>query len=164
MKENVINLNKAMPKTKTEKQSLSSRLIEYIIYVTSAAVIMYYLFKIVFGTPSQLKENNQIIGLINSKIDSVYALQDLTQQGIDNLRNDQTQLKDMINNNQMMINQTNEEISSLKKIVNQKINSANHTINTQNKKIVELEHRNPIEQKNYNSLDSFFRSRQNKNK
>jgi hypothetical protein len=152
MKENIINLNKAMPKNKSDKQSITSRLIEFIIYVMSAAVIMYYLFKIVFGSPGQLKENNETIGAINSKIDSIYALQDLTQQGITNLKDDQIELKNMINNNQIMIKENNEEISALKKVVNQKINMANQTINTQNRRIVELE------QKSYNSLDSFFRA------
>lgn len=150
MKDNVINLNKAM--TKTNKQSLMSKLIEFILYVMSAAVIMYYLFKVLFGTPGQLKENNETVGLINNKIDSVYALQDLTQQGVSNLKNDQTQLKELITINQMMIQENNDEISALKQVVNQKINSANSTINAQNKKIIELEHKN---------LDSLFRTKQN---
>jgi uncharacterized protein YoxC len=158
MKENVINLNKAMPKNKTDKQSLISRLAEFLIYVMSAAVIMYYLFKVVFGTPNQLKENNETIGAINSKIDSIYALQDLTYQGVNNLKDDQNEIKELINNNQIMIKENNEEITALKKVVNQKINTANQTINTQNRRIIELE------QKNYNSLDSFFRARQNKNR
>ncbi len=158
MKENIINLNKAIPKSKLEKQSLLHKLIEFLVYVMSAAVIMYYLFKMVFGTPGQLKENNEIIGAINSKVDSIYALQDLTYQDVSNLKNSQADMKEIINNNHLMIIENTNEVSRLKKVVNQKINTSKHTINTQQKTIIELQ------QKNYNSLDSFFRARQNKSK
>jgi hypothetical protein len=158
MKENKINLNKAMPKDRLEKQSLGSRFIEFFILVSTACIIMYYLFKMLFGSPAQFKKDSDTLISIKNGVDSIQVMQDFNYQNLNGLRNEQAELRELIITHNNVIEENSREISNLKKVVNQKINTANQTINTQNKRIIELE------QKNYNGLDSFFRSRQPKNR
>jgi hypothetical protein len=158
MKDNVINLNSAMAKNNLNKSSFFSKLFEFLIFVLSAAVIIYYLFRSIFGSPGQFKKDSEALSEMNQTLDSVFVMQDMTYQSINTIKNDQAELREMLMTNNSMIRENTDEISALKKVVNQKINTANQTINTQNKRIIELE------QKNYNGLDSFFRSRQPKNR
>jgi len=134
--------------------SIFSKLLEYIMMVMSASVIMYYLIKSLFGSPVQMKNNNENIIYIKNYTDTIYAFQNLIYDKLNHISNEQVEMKSSIQQNNNILQENIKEINALKKVVNQKINNANDYINNQQKTIIELQ------QKNYSSIDSFFKARQ----
>ena len=122
--------------------------------VMSASVIMYYLIKSLFGSPVQMKNNNENIIYIKNYTDTIYAFQNLIYDKLNHISNEQVEMKSSIQQNNNILQENIKEINALKKVVNQKINNANDYINNQQKTIIELQ------QKNYSSIDSFFKARQ----
>ncbi len=52
--------------------TFSSRLGEYLIFVGTAGLIIYFIFKSIFGTPSEFKVNSEVIKRTS---DTVYFIQ-----------------------------------------------------------------------------------------
>lgn len=129
---------------------------EITLSVLLSSIIIFYLFKKIYGLPNQIKEDSKIIREINNNMDSIYALQNLTYEHISSIRNNQNELNDLMSQNNQLILNNNTEITSMKKVVNSKINLANSII--YNKK------NTGDSKKTYNAIDSFFKSRNSKSK
>lgn len=139
-----------------------TRIIEYMIIIVSAACVMYFLFKMVIGSPAQFKKDSETIARINDNMDTIYALQNLTYDAIGSIRNEQNEIKEMINETNVLVQENNKEMSKLKVIVNQKINTSGRKKApikiTNSKKNVDT-----VKSNKYITLDSFFRARQYNN-
>lgn len=139
-------------------QSFLNKFLEFFLFVVSACVIIYYLNRNIYGTPAQMKESINNTKIVSEKLDTIYALHDLNSKWVMDVRNKQNEIIDLVNNTNQMIIENNKEISSLKKVVNQKINTINKQVHQQN--FIDTS----IQQKDYSAIDSFFKSRHNKNK
>lgn len=159
MKNNIPRIKEQLSLNTSKQPSILHKLSEYILSVVTAGVIMYYLFKTIFGGPVSMKENNQNISEIKSNIDTVYALQELTFQHVMSIKDDQVNILDLLKETNETVLQNSKEISAMKKVVNSKINTANKIIHEN-----ELKNKTETTPKNYNTLDSFFRARANRNK
>jgi hypothetical protein len=148
-----------MSKFKTEKPSMFSRIFEYMIIIISAACVMYFVLKSVIGNPAQFKKDSETIAQINSNMDTVYALQNLTFETIGSIRNEQNEIKEMINETNILVQETNKEMAKIKVLVNQKINNSGRS---KKKSIKITEQKKSIDTTKTDkwiTLDSFFRAR-----
>jgi hypothetical protein len=156
-----------MSKFRTEKPSLFSKIMEYMITIISAACVMYFLFKMVFGTPSQLKaqmeKDSETITQINNNMDTIYALQNLTFETLGAIRNEQNEIKEMVNGNTILIQENNKELAKMKVIVNQKINNSGQNKKTSIKINKPKKSVDTTKTEKWITLDSFFRARQYNN-
>lgn len=141
---------------KTNLQNLLSKLAEYILFTITACVIIYYLFKNVYGTRSEIKQNTENIKALSSKMDTIYAFQNFTYQTILDLRNRQNEAINAASANNQLLNEYNKELSNLKRVVSYKVGTGNVTL-TKGKRIVTKAKPEPA--KNYITLDSFFRAK-----
>jgi hypothetical protein len=159
MKNNIPKIKEEILTNTNKHPSLLHKLSEFILSVVTAGVVMYYLFKTMFGGATSMKENTQNISEIKSNIDTVYALQELTFQHVMSIKDDQVNILDLLKQTNETVLQNSKEINSMKKVVNTKINTANKIIHEN-----ELKNKTETTPKNYNTLDSFFRARANRNK
>lgn len=132
---------------------LLPKLVEYILFTLTSCIIIYYLFRNMYGSPAQFKQNTENIKTLSNKMDTIYAFQKYSQETIMDLRNRQNETINLLNTNNQLLNQYNGELSNLKKVVNYKINYGNATVNG-SKRVIRVQ-----PQKNYVTLDSFFRSK-----
>jgi hypothetical protein len=147
-----------MSKFKTEKPSMFSRIFEYMIIIISAACVMYFVLKSVIGNPAQFKKDSETIAQINSNMDTVYALQNLTFETIGSIRNEQNEIKEMINETNILVQESNKEMAKIKLLFNQKINNSSRKKTpikiTKQKKSIDT-----TKTDKWITLDSFFRAR-----
>lgn len=134
-------------------KNLLSKLTEYILFTITACVIIYYLFKNVYGTRNEITQNTENIKALSSKMDTIYAFQNFTYEAITDLRNRQNETVNSINNNNLLLTEYNKELSNLKRAVSYRAVNANTTTKTTSVK--------PDKFKNYITLDSFFKKKYN---
>lgn len=115
---------------KTNLQNLLSKLTEYILFTITACVIIYYLFKNVYGTRNEITQNTENIKALSSKMDTIYAFQNFTYEAITDLRNRQNETVNSINNNNLLLTEYNKELSNLKRAVSYRAVNGNTTTKT----------------------------------
>lgn len=148
-----------MSDNKLQKFSnMVSKLGEYILFIATSSIIIYFVFKFVFGTPIQQKNNHDNIVQILNQVDTIKAMESFNMDGIYSIKDTLNSITNSINElNKTVENQTR-EIVNMKKVVNQKIETAN--------RIITLDKKPDVEKTNINSnknqkLDSFFRAKYN---
>lgn len=146
-----------MNKNKSSKfNDMLSKLGEYILFISASCFIIYFVFKFLFGTPIQQKTNHENIRQVLNQVDTIKAMESFNMDGIYSVRDTLSQVVISINQlNQTILNQT-QEINNMKKVVNQKIQTANRIITINSRKDSSSNTLNKNEK-----LDSFFRARYN---
>lgn len=138
-----------------------SKIGEYILYVGTSAIIIYFVFRNVFGTPFQQKDNYENVKELVHQVDTIKAMEQFNMDGIYSLRDSMTQIMTSIDRLSVAVENNTREMSNMKKIVNQKIQTANRIVISN-----QQQQQQPSTTSNKNQvLDSFFRAKyNNKNK
>jgi hypothetical protein len=145
---------------KKEKTSILTKLSEFILYVGTSSLIIFYIFKNVFGTPLQHKINHENIKQMTSQIDTIKAMEQFNMDGIYSIKDSVGYIITSIDNLSIAIDNNTKEINNMKKVVNQKIVTANRITSTNN--IKSTQQNKPIDNTNkIQVLDSFFRAKYN---
>lgn len=98
------------------------RLIEYVLTLSLASLIMYFVFNKIIGDPKDIKSSSIKITTIENQVDTVLAKLDTTMaiQGyvtdrISILEENQAELHQTIDETNKLIKQTNREINTIKR-------------------------------------------------
>ncbi len=145
-------------KYKSYNMKFINKIGEYILYVGTSAFIIYFVFRNVFGTPFQQKDNYENVKQLVHQVDTIKAMEQFNMDGIYSLRDSVSQIMTSIDRLSIAVENNTREMSNMKKIVNQKINTANRIITlnqpTQPNTGITNTTKNQV-------LDSFFRAKYN---
>jgi len=157
---NNTNKTKLKDPLKKEKTSVFSKLSEFVLYVGTSSLIIFYVFKSVFGTPLQQKMNYENIKQMANQIDTIKAMEQFNMGGIYSIKDSISHIVTSIDNLNIAIDNNTKEINNMKKVVNQKIVNINRISSTNKPK--PTQQNKPIDNTNkIQVLDSFFKSKYN---
>ena len=161
MKNNVIKIKEPMKDNKNNSKfmSFTTRLGEYILFILTAAIIIYFVFKSVFGTPFQQKMNHDNIVEVLNQVDTIKAMESYNMDNIHSMKDTLGEILFSVKELKTTVDIQTKEINNMKKVVNQKIQSANRVIYNTN---TSTKVNTPVINTSKNKvLDSFFRSKHN---
>jgi len=128
-------------------------------FISISSIIIYFVFKYVFGTPIQQKNNHDNIVYIMNQVDTIKAMESFNMDGIYNIKDTLDEISTSIHDLSILVENQTKEIINMKKVVNQKIITANRIIST-NQEDSTNKSSNYSATKNQ-KLDSFFRAKYN---
>ena len=137
-------------KPNTALKGFSTKLGEYLMFVGSASLIIYFLFRTAFGGTQNIVNMSNNTLEIKSKVDTVLKVDTYIGDKVTLMNEGQQEIMRAIMETQRLVKQTNKEVSSLKKTMNGKvIVGPPPTVNPATNKPASYD----------KSLDEFFRSR-----
>ena len=115
-----------------DKENIKNIVVRYGLLVGTAlvvlCVVMYFMISYIFENTSNFSsvKTEQSVQKIQVAIDSIKKSQEMYVFWLQNMNNNNTYLLDQINRNNVLIENNNRELLTLKKMYNAKINSVNN--------------------------------------
>lgn len=129
---------------------------KFVLSVVAAGAIIFYVIKFTFGGPATMKETNKKINSIDEKIDTVMAMNNFIMERVYFLEEKSEKTDSTLEELNLSVTQNSREINNFKKLVNSRFNEL---VNLHRVDVKD----SPKSKEYYNSLDSFFQKRKNKN-
>lgn len=140
---------------KTHSPKIINKVGEFFILLSVASLLIFYLFKNIFGTPLQIKNSSLYTKEVSLNIDTVKGMMNFTMENIYNINQKNDEILILIKEQNELIKNGNQNIIN-------DINNLKRAVYTKIPKPIDTSTKETVNQQvsfDKNKLDSFFKSR-----